>query len=165
MGVLIILIIVAVLLFGLVVLRGAPYLPTLSQQIEDALDMLELKSGQTLLELGSGDGRLLAAAARRGVYSVGYELNPLLVVWTRLRYWKYRTYISVKWGDYWLAEWPKSDAMYVFLLEKYMKKLDNKVAHYAKGRHYKLVSFGFEIAGKKVVSQRKGLRRYDYFTK
>lgn len=162
MGVIILFICIAVLLFGLVVLRGAPYLPTLRKQIDDALDMLELEPGQTLLELGSGDGRLLAAAARRGVYSAGYELNPLLVVWTRLRYWKYRTFISVKWGDFWLTEWPKSDAMYVFLLEKYMKKLDNKVAQYAKGKHYKLVSFGFEIAGKKVVSQRNGLRRYDY---
>ncbi len=162
MSALILLAIVAVLLFGLVVLRGAPYLPTLKKQIDDALDMLALKPGQTLLELGSGDGRLLAAAARRGVYSVGYELNPLLVVWTRLRYWKYRRFISVKWGDFWLAEWPVSDGMYVFLLEKYMKKLDNKVAQYAKGKHYSVVSFGFEISGKKVAEQRQGLRRYDY---
>lgn len=149
-------------LFALVIFRGAPYLPTLKQQAEDALDLLDLKSGQTLLELGSGDGRFLAAAARRGVYSVGYELNPLLVVWTNFRYYKYRKFISVRWGDYWVSEWPKSDGMYVFLLQKYMKKLDTKVAQYAKGKHYKLVSYGFEIPNKKPAKTKKGLRLYTY---
>lgn len=143
-------------------MRGAPYLPTLKVQVTDALEMLDLQPGQTLLELGSGDGRLLAAAAQKGVYSVGYELNPLLVVWTRVRYWRYRKFISVRWGDFWLTEWPKSDGMYVFLLEKYMKKLDNKVIQYAKGNPYKLVSFGFEIKSRKVAQQRKGLRLYQY---
>lgn len=151
-----------ILVFGLVVLRGAPYLPTLEKQLADAFDMLELNPGQTLLELGSGDGRMLAAAAKRGVYSVGYELNPLLVLWTRLRYWKYRKFISVRWGDFWLSDWPKTDGMYVFLLEKYMKKLDNKIIQYAKGKPYKVVSFGFEIPNRKVSAQRKGLRLYLY---
>ncbi len=130
MDLLIVAITVVVLLFSFVILRGAPYLPTLKQQIEDALDLLELKEGQNLLELGSGDGRFLAAAARRGLHSVGYELNPLLVIWTRLRYHKYRKFISVKWGDYWKSDWPKSDGMYVFLLQKYMKKLDTKLVQY-----------------------------------
>lgn len=160
-----VLIIALLIIFGLfsfVILRGAPYLPTLRQQIEDALDMLDLKKGQTLLELGSGDGRLLAAAAKRGIYSVGYELNPLLVLWTRVRYWKYRKFISVKWGDYWLTDWPPSDGMYVFLLQKYMKKLDKKVIQYIGEKDYKLVSFGFKIEGKKTAKTNKGLSLYRY---
>ncbi len=162
MTILFLLVVSLILVFGLVVTRGAPYLPTLQKQVDDALEMLKLQPGQTLLELGSGDGRMLAAAARKGVYSVGYELNPLLVMWTRVRYWKYRQYISVRWGDFWLAEWPESDAMYVFLLEKYMKKLDNKIIHYKKGQAYKVVSFGFEIRNRRVVEQCKGLRLYYY---
>ncbi len=162
MEILILLIAVLVLVFGFVVLRGAPYLPTLRTQIEDALDLLELQPGQTMLELGSGDGRVLAAAARRGVYSVGYELNPVLVLWTRLRYWQYRKFISVKWGDFWTTEWPESDGMYVFLLQKYMKKLDNKLIRYSKHKNYKLVSFSFEIPDKKPVKTNKGLRLYHY---
>lgn len=149
-------------LFSFVVFRGAPYLPTLNSQVQEALKLLNLKPGQTLLELGSGDGRLLRAAAEQGIYSIGYELNPLLVVWSKLRHWRYRQFISVKWADYWLAQWPPSDGMYVFLLAKYMKKLDNKVIQYAKGKSYKLVSFTFEIPGRKIVKNRKGLRLYRY---
>ena len=162
MEILIIIGLVVFFLFSLVILRGAPYLPTLKKQAEDALDLLDLKPGQIMLELGSGDGRFLAAAARRGVYSVGFELNPILVIWTKLRYYKYRKFISVKWGDFWISEWPKSDGMYVFLLQKYMKKLDTKVAQYAKGRQYKLVSYGFEIQDKKPTKTEKGLRLYIY---
>lgn len=153
---------VVFMLFAFVIARGAPYLPTLKQQTNDALDLLDLKKGQTLLELGSGDGRLMRAAAERGVYSVGYELNPLLVLYSRLRHWRYRRYMTVKWADFWLAEWPESDGMYVFLLQKYMKKLDNKVIQYSKGKNYKLVSFGFEIPNKKAIKKLKGVCLYTY---
>ena len=162
MDLLIILTVTVLLLFSFVIFRGAPYLPTLKQQIQDALDLLELKEGQTILELGSGDGRFLSAAAKRGVYSVGYELNPILVLWTRLRYYRYRKYISVKWGDYWKVQWPESDGMYVFLIQKYMKKLDTKVVQYANGKSYKVVSFGFTFPGRKPSKTKKGLSLYRY---
>jgi hypothetical protein len=71
-----------VLMFGFVVFFGAPYLPTLKPQIETALDLLDLKPGQTLIEVGSGDGRVLLAAAHRGLHAVGYELNPILVLFS-----------------------------------------------------------------------------------
>lgn len=162
MEILIILGFVVFFLFSLVIFRGAPYLPTLKQQTIDALDLLDLKQGETLLELGSGDGRLLRAAAERGIYSVGYELNPLLVVWTKLRHFRYRHYISVRWGDFWNIKWQKSDGMYVFLLDKYMKKLDKKIIQYSKGQKYKVVSFGFDLPGKKPSKTKKGLRLYIY---
>ena len=75
MTVVFIIALVVVLLFGFVVIFGAPYLPTLSRQTEDALELLDLKTGQTLLELGSGDGRVLLAAAKRNLKAVGYEIK------------------------------------------------------------------------------------------
>lgn len=159
---LLLIVIVLILLFGLVILRGAPYVPTLKVQVDDVLDLLDLQAGQRMLELGSGDGRLLGAAAKRGIYAVGYELNPLLVAWTKIRYWKYRSHISVEWGDFWLKEWPESEGMYVFLLQKYMKKLDNKIVHYANKKHYKLVSNGFVVEGRQPAAERKSLRLYLY---
>lgn len=151
-----------ILVFGLVILRGAPYVPTLKMQVDDVLDLLDLQKGQTMLELGSGDGRLLAAAAKRGIYTVGYELNPLLVAWTKLRYWKYRSHIRIIWGDYWMHDWPPSDGMYVFLLQRYMDKLDNHVIHYADKKPYKVVSNGFHIPSKQPAKTRKSLKLYYY---
>jgi 16S rRNA A1518/A1519 N6-dimethyltransferase RsmA/KsgA/DIM1 with predicted DNA glycosylase/AP lyase activity len=151
-----------VLTFGLVVLRGAPYLPTLRKSLEQALDLLELKEGDTLLELGSGDGRMLRLAAERGIYSIGYELNPLLVLWTRIRHWRYRRYITVKWADFWLADWPPSDGMYVFLLDRYMSKLHKSIIHYIGKRSYKVVSNSFMITEKKPKKSLGTLYLYTY---
>lgn len=149
-----------VLLFGFVVFLGAPYLPTRRPQSEAALDLLDLKKGQLLLELGCGDGRVLRAAARRGLRSVGYELNPLLVLIAWLTTLKYRRLVSVRWGNYWTASWPNADGIYVFLLDKYMARLDSKIKQ--QGRPVKLASFAFKVPGKKPARQKAGIFLYHY---
>lgn len=153
---------VIILLFGFVIIRGAPYLPTLRQTMTEALDMLDLQPGETLLELGSGDGRLLRLAAEKGIYAIGYELNPLLVLWSRLRHWRYRKFITVKWGDFWLSDWPPSDGMYVFLLERYMDKLHTRITRYKKNKPYKVVSNSFQFPGVKSKKQSSGLFLYTF---
>jgi hypothetical protein len=76
-----IILLLVILAFQFVVLfLGAPYVPTLPKQREAALDLLKLKPGQTLIDLGCGDGAMLIAAAKRGINSVGYEINPLLAL-------------------------------------------------------------------------------------
>lgn len=155
-----------ILIFSFVILFGAPYLPTLKERTGDALDMLDLQPGQTLLELGSGDGRVLREAAERGVHVIGYELNPILVIWTKLRHWKYRHLITIRWGNYWRQPLPKTDAIYVFLLDKYMKKLDTKIAqdrqNWDTKQRLRVVSFAFEIPGKTPIDERNGLFLYNY---
>ncbi len=149
------------LLFAFVVAFGAPYLPTFSAQTTDALDLLELKPGETLLELGCGDGRVLLAAARRGIHGVGYELNPILVVIARLMTWRYRSIVTVHWGDYWRADWPQAHGVYVFLLDRYMSKLHTKVIRWQQGP-VRVVSYAFAIPDKKPVVERNGLFLYRY---
>ncbi len=161
-----IIILVVILLFGFVVFFGAPYLPTLKKQTETALDLLDLKPGQTLLELGSGDGTVLLAAGRRGIRCVGYELNPILVVISKIVTWRYRHLVSIKMADYWRVQWPKTDGVYVFLLQKYMNKLDTKMMQHAtKHGPVKLVSFAFTIPNKKPKKQLEGLSLYEYRVK
>ena len=75
---------VLVLMFGFVIFFGAPYLPTLKKQQEEALDLLDLQPGQLLLELGSGNGRLLRMAADRGISVIGYEINPILFLISKI---------------------------------------------------------------------------------
>jgi hypothetical protein len=154
--------VIFILLFAGVVAFGAPFLPTLSKRVEDAIDLLDLKSGQKFLELGSGDGRLLRAAAKKGIYSVGYELNPLLVIYSYLASVKYRKFITIKWGNYWNKKWPEADAMYVFLLNPYMSKLHKKVVQYTKNKPFTVVSFAFPITEIKPTKEINGMFQYRY---
>jgi len=147
--------------FGLVVFVGPPYLPTLDPQMHLALDMLALKKGQTMLELGCGDGKVLVAAARRGWNVVGYELNPLLVVlcWIRTR--RYRKQVRVVWGNFWLTTWPQADGIFGFVLPRYMKKLDKKVMQWRK-KPLRLASFAFAIPDRHPLREEKGVFLYEY---
>lgn len=157
-------VVAVVLLFGFVLLFGAPYLPTLKARTTEALDMLALKPGQTLLELGCGDGRVLRAAAERGITAIGYELNPLLVVYARLRSVRYGRRVQVKWGNYWHKSWPQTDGIYVFLLDRFMAKLDKKITQEI-SRDVKVVSFAFKIPNKRPSKELHGLVLYEYHHK
>ena len=147
--------------FGMVLLFGAPFLPTLANRTNDALDLLDLKPGQLLLELGSGDGRLLEAAAKRGIRSIGYELNPLLVVYSKLRLFRYRKLAEVKMTNFWNITLPRSQGIYVFLLQPYMQKLHNKIVQES-NTSVKLVSFAFVVPGKTPIKELNGMRLYKY---
>src|SRR6185312_11590648 len=123
---------------------GAPYLPTLSPQVRTAIELSGLKPGQTLLELGCGDGRVVLAAAQQGINVIGYELNPFLaaIAWLRTR--RHTRNVQIIWGDFWRVRLPPAEAVFVFLLPKYMDKLDKKMQ---KDFHkpVKLVSFAFPV--------------------
>ena len=150
---------ILIFLFGFVVLFGAPYVPTLSKQQQTALDLLDLKPGQTLLELGSGDGRMLVAAAKRGITAVGYELNPILVAWTWLITRRYRKLVKVRLANFWVVSLPKCDGIYVFLLDRYMEKLHTKITQEISSP-VKVVSFAFKIPNSKHVTEKNGLYLY-----
>ncbi len=147
--------------FVLVVLVGAPYLPTLSPQVVAALKLADLQPGQTLLELGCGDGKVLIAAARQGIHVVGYELNPILalIAWARTR--RYRRQVRVVWGNFWRRDWPATDAIFVFLLPRYMTKLDQRITQTV-SKPVKLISFAFDVPGRKITKQVAGVYLYRY---
>ena len=155
------LLIVILICFAGVLLVGAPYLPTLKPQIKAALELADLRPGETLLELGCGDGKVLLAAAQRGAQAIGYELNPLLALTAWLRTRRYRRQVRVIWGNFWQADWPSTEVIFTFLLPRYMAKLNKKCIQY-EHKPVKLVSFAFKIPGKRPVRQKNGVYLYHY---
>lgn len=57
----------------------APFVPTREEIVERALTEIHLEPTDVLCDLGSGDGRFVMSAARRGARAVGVELDPKLV--------------------------------------------------------------------------------------
>lgn len=158
---LIMLAVIVIVLFSFVLLMGPPYVPTLRKQTETALDLLDLRPGQTLLELGSGDGRVMLAAVRRGWKVIGIEINPLLVAVSYILTWKYRGQVRIIWGSYWGAPWPRADAVFTFMLPRYMPQLDERLEKW-RPAPIKLASFAFTIPGKQPIDSRDGVYLYEY---
>lgn len=58
----------------------APFVQTPPDVIERMLALAAIRSGDVLYDLGSGDGRVVIAAARRhGIRAAGFEIDPDLV--------------------------------------------------------------------------------------
>lgn len=55
------------------------WVPTDRKMVEVMLDMANIKPGDRLVDLGSGDGRTVVTAAQRGIAARGIEYNPKLV--------------------------------------------------------------------------------------
>jgi SAM-dependent methyltransferase len=147
--------------FGMGALVGAPWLPTFRRETETALDLLDLKPGDTVVDLGSGTGTFLLVAARRGIYGVGYEINPFLHLWSLARTWPQRRYIRLHWRNYWRVELPPADGMYAFLIKRFMGKLDAKL-----GRELPpgtpVATYTFQIPGRRPEHQKDGVFLYRY---
>lgn len=150
-----------VLPFGYVLIFGAPYLPTRKVQAQQALDMLKLKKGEVFVDLGCGDGAVLVEAAKKGLVCYGYELNPLVfaVAWLRTR--RYRHLVKLSFGNFWNKTLPEdTKAVFVFLLDKYMTKLDEKLSSELSDAW--LISYTFKIPKKKIIKTKDAMFLYKY---
>ncbi|WP_190040339.1 SAM-dependent methyltransferase [Streptomyces fructofermentans] len=128
--------------------------------------MLEqLPPGSTILDLGSGDGALLVAAARRGFEARGFEINPVLWLVSRVRCRRYRGQVRVRWCDYWSVPVPEVvDSVYVFTAGPYAARLARKLEAEVQGRAKPLqvISYGFPIPGREPLVRVGGLFVYRY---
>ncbi len=157
-----IILLLVVLAFQFVVIfLGAPYVPTRKKQREAALDLLGLKAGQALIDLGCGDGAMLVSAAQRGLEVTGYEINPLLVAIAWLRTRRFGGRVKIVQGNFWSKKWPQADAVFVFLTDRYMQRLDDNMKNRFRG-HVKLVTYGFSIPGKKPLKTKEACFLYRY---
>lgn len=137
-----------VLLFGFVVFFGAPYVPSKRRELEKVFDELyELGGDDTIVDIGSGDGVVLRAAARKGAAAVGYELNPALVLISR---WLARRYpkIKVVVANMWRVKFPpETTVVYVFPVSRDIEKIARKIQAEANrlGRPLSVICYGCAI--------------------
>lgn len=150
--------------FGLVVFFGAPYLPAHKKAVDDALSLIKLSEQGRVLDLGCGDGKFLLAAAKKGYKCTGYEANPFIFLIARFRLFKYKN-AEVKLANFWRVDFPgDTEVVYVFLLDKFMVKLDEKMQKEAKKleKNLRLMSYVFKIPNKKPVKEVGSVRVYRY---
>jgi len=140
------------LLFAFVVFRGAPYVPSHRRYARLALTKLyRLKRSDVLVDLGSGDGVILRMAAKNGARAIGYELNPILVLISRLLA-RGDSRQTTKLADMWLTDFPaETTVVYVFSVSRDSDKLSAKLQAHANmyGRELWCITYGAGLGGGK----------------
>ena len=63
--------------------KDVVWVPTAQPVVEKMLDMAKVTPQDYLIDLGSGDGRTVIAAAKRGAHALGIEYNPDMVELSR----------------------------------------------------------------------------------
>ena len=59
--------------------KDVRWFPTPQALVDKMLDMAKITPADFLIDLGSGDGRTVITAAKRGIHAIGIEFNPDLV--------------------------------------------------------------------------------------
>jgi SAM-dependent methyltransferase len=132
--------------------RGAPYVPTRQKELAQLFDELKAPAGQKLLDLGSGDGAVLLAAAAHGLKATGFELNPVVWLLGRLRTRQIRG-IEARYGDYLSKPWPDDiDLIYVFGVGGAMPRLAAEIPRRIKCE-VTLISYAFRLPGQEADRQ------------
>lgn len=106
----------------------APYVPTKMDEIRKILKLAGVKNKKKFYELGSGDGRVVFMAAKLGADSIGIEQS-----WIRILYSKslalHLKGVNVNFyhGDIFKRTYHDADIIYIYLLPKGVKKLEEKL--------------------------------------
>ncbi|XP_063170960.1 adenine nucleotide translocase lysine N-methyltransferase isoform X1 [Candoia aspera] len=106
-----------------------PYVPASAKQVENVMELLKGRSGK-IADLGSGDGRIVLAAYKRGFRpAVGYELNPWLLRLSSYRAWKAGCYGKVSYHkeDLWKVNLSDCQNVTVFLAPSVLTLLEKKL--------------------------------------
>ena len=136
---------------GFVVFFGAPYVPTLKSQVEDVMNIRPLHKKDVFIDIGSGDGVVLRAAAKAGAWAEGYELSPWL--WLVSKYLcRHCDNIVIHFGSFWNRELPAdTTVVYTFLNGKFMPRLEKKLQQHVNkyGKPIDFITYGFKVDGRK----------------
>lgn len=148
-------------MFALGAILGAPWLPTHDREVKIALKLLDLPPEARIIDLGAGSGTFALVAARAGYHVVGYEINPLLWLYSKLRLWPYRRRTHMRLANYWTQPLPECQGIYVFLIDRYMAKLETKLAaEITSGT--RVVSYVFRLPHQKPQAVRGAMTLYQY---
>jgi hypothetical protein len=116
-------------MFMLIVFLGAPFVPTPMSIIKDLIQIANISKDDVVIDLGSGDGRMLIQTARQGAVAKGWEINPLLVLWTHLAVHHYRVgkRVKVHLQNYYKADLSDATVVFLYSFPPHLPKLEQKL--------------------------------------
>ncbi|XP_064455364.1 ATP synthase subunit C lysine N-methyltransferase-like [Ornithodoros turicata] len=105
-----------------------PYVPATDTQIRNIASVLRKRQTKVnIVDLGSGDGRVVFEAAKLGFSSaVGVELNPWLVVYSRVRSLLHKRNAQFIRSDLWRFSLSPFSNVVIFGVEEMMSDLEKK---------------------------------------
>jgi SAM-dependent methyltransferase len=126
--------------------KDVVWVPSPESTVEKMLDVAKVTPQDFVVDLGSGDGRNVIAAAKRGARALGVEFNPDMVELSKRNAAKAGVgeKASFVQGDMYAAEFSQATVLALFLLPENLTKLRDKFAALKPGTRIVANTFGIE---------------------
>lgn len=104
-----------------------PYVPATTAQVKNVMSALRNKHGK-VVDLGSGDGRIVIEAAKNGFLAEGVELNFWLVLYSRWSAWQQGVNDRTRFlrQDLWKVDLSTYNNVVIFGIQEMMEELERK---------------------------------------
>ncbi len=140
-----------------------PFVTTSADHIKTVLDFADIQRDTTVIDLGSGDGRMVLEFAKKGAEVTGYEIKHELVERSRFRIKEAklseRAIIHEK--SFWDADLSLYNIIYLYGMNSIMGRLEEKFAREVKPRT-KIISNVFHFRHLKLKQSKNEVNLYIY---
>lgn len=111
-----------------------PFFPIQDNRLSAMLKLAQVKPGEKMLDLGSGDGKILIAFARMGAYCCGVEIDKTLCSLSGYNIWRRKLSgkVFIRNGNFWNISFEKYDIITVYGMNCIMDRLERKILKEAK---------------------------------
>jgi precorrin-6B methylase 2 len=126
--------------------KDVVWVPTAQALVEKMLDMAKVTPEDVVIDLGSGDGRTVIAAAKRGATAIGVEFNPDMVGLSQANVKRAvgAGKATIIRGDIFEYDFSKANVLTMFLLPAINMKLRPKILDMRPGTRVVTNSFAME---------------------
>jgi hypothetical protein len=126
--------------------KDVVWVPTPQDTVDRMLDMAAAKPGDYVIDLGSGDGRTVITAAKRGIRALGVEFNPDMVELSRRAVTKEGVggRATIVQGDIFKTDFSKATVLTMYLLPRLNMRLRPTILKMKPGTRVVSHSFNME---------------------
>lgn len=109
-------------------ISGAPFVPSKHSMVKEMIEMANLQKHERVIDLGSGDGRVVCAAAPNCLTSTGVEISPILYLISKFKAWnKGVKNVVFKRDTLWNIDLSPYDVVFIYFIPHWMNKLEKKI--------------------------------------
>lgn len=143
--------------------HGAYFAASSAERIESIIKLANVYPGQKVVDLGSGDGRVVIALAKAGANAVGIEVNPWLALKSRwaIKGKKLSNKAKILTQNLWNHDLSKYDVVVVYGIGYIMPKLEEKFKSELKAGA-KVISVYFKLPDRKPVKSSNEVYLYRF---
>jgi methylase of polypeptide subunit release factors len=129
-------------------IRGAVYVPSADDRIAAMMKLAKITSKTKVAELGSGDGRVMIAFAKKGAHVTGFEINPILVKKSKKNIARagFTKQCIVEWKSFWDVDLSEFTTVMIYGIPYIMDDLAQKFRRELKPG-CQILSNAFELPG------------------